>query len=271
MTINTPKDEEKSSLKQIPVDQLQRGQYQPRREFDPDTLAELAESIKSAGLIQPLVVRPLRKNLYEIIAGERRWRAAQLAQLDTVPCLVREFTDEQAAAVSTIENIQRQDLNPIEEAHAYLRLAEEFHYLHDEVAAIVGKSRTKVTNSIRLLKLDSRVQQFLIDNQLSAGHGKVIAGLPSDQQYRFAKLCIENAWSVRQIELEAKKPQFTIEDDTPHTDPNIARLERLVSDQFGAPVKLDADASRKGGWLKIRYYDNDTLSGLLDKIGIDYD
>jgi len=276
----------KPELRQIPVDQLIRGQYQPRRAFDPIALEELAESIKSAGLIQPLVIRPVSNspsssnnpntatnlnNQYEIIAGERRWRAAQLAGLDSVPCLIRDITDEQAAAVTTIENIQRQDLNSIEEAQAYSRLVEEFKYHHDEVAAIVGKSRTKVTNAMRLLKLEPRIQQLWIDKQLSGGHGKVIAGLPEKIQFEIAQKCIKQEWSVRKIEAEAKRFQQQGRAIQSAQDPNVARLETVVSDQFGAQVKLDPDLGKTGGWLKIKYFDNETLAGLLDKMGVEYE
>ncbi|CAN5285452.1 ParB/RepB/Spo0J family partition protein [soil metagenome] len=259
-----------SSLREIPVDKIQRAKYQPRQTFDASALAELAESIKSSGLIQPIVVRPLSDHNFEIVAGERRWRASQLAGLQNVTCLVKNYSDEQAAAVSTIENVNRVDLNPIEEARAYQRLIDEFQYLHEEVAAVIGKSRTSVTNSLRLLQLDNRVQQLLVEKKLSEGHGKCLVSLAASLQYKVALLCAEKGWSVRKLEQEVKKlqqPNSTIHAE----DPNIIEFERLVSDQMGAQVKLDPDLSARSGWLKIRYFDNETLAGVLDKMGIKYE
>ena len=194
------------SLQQIGIDLLVRGKYQPRQHFDPIKLQELADSIKSTGgLLQPIVVRPIGANKYEIVAGERRWRAAQLAGLTDISCLVYPYSDEQTLQASIIENISRADLNPIEEAQAYQRLIDEFLYLHEEVAASVGKSRTAITNSLRLLKLDARVQKLLIMGDLSEGHGKILAGLPPHQQYELAERCVQKGWNVRKIEAEVKK------------------------------------------------------------------
>ena len=264
-----PRDQ--AELKQLPVEFLQRGVYQPRRDFDQSALEELSNSIRSQGLIQPIVVRPLQEG-YEIIAGERRWRAAQLAGMDQVPCLIRKMSDEQAAAVTTIENIQREDLNPIEEAQSYQRLINEFSYQHDEVAAIVGVSRVKVSNTLRLLKLDDRIKDLLIKKKLSHGHGRSLAGLTVAAQLSLADKCIAEAWSVRRLEKECQrlqnKQQAAIQTGK---DPDIVHLEQKVSEQFGAEVKLDPDADQKGGWMKIRYFDPDTLAGLLDKIGVDYE
>lgn len=257
------------SLREIPVDKIQRAKYQPRQIFDPTALAELAESIKSSGLIQPIVVRPVA-DFYEIVAGERRWRASQLAGMQNITCIVKNYTDEQAAAVSTIENVNRIDLNAIEEAKAYQRLIDEFHYVHEEVAAVIGKSRASVTNSLRLLQLDVRVQQLLIDKKLSEGHGKCLAGLTAVMQYKVALSCVEKGWSVRKLEQEIKKiqqPTATIHAE----DPNLIEFERLVSEQLGAQVKLDPDLSERSGWLKIRYFNNETLAGVLDKMGIKYE
>jgi len=177
----------RATLQQVAIDLLVRGRYQPRQHFDPEKLQELADSIKSTGgLLQPIVARPLPNGQYEIVAGERRWRAAQLAGLLDVSCLVCPYTDEQALQAAIVENISRADLNPIEEAKAYQRLIDEFQYLHEEVAASIGKSRTVITNSLRLLKLDPRVQTLLIEEKLSEGHGKILAGLDSHLQYELA-------------------------------------------------------------------------------------
>src|SRR5579872_972310 len=198
----------RAQLLQISIDLLIRGKYQPRRHFDPTQLQELADSIKTTGgLLQPIVVRPLGNNQYEIVAGERRWRAAQLAGLSEISCLVSQYTDEQALQASIIENINRADLNPIEEAQAYQRLIDEFAYVHDEVAAAVGKQRSSITNALRLLKLDVKIQDYLITGKLSEGHGKILASLTRLQQLELAERCIQKNWSVRKIELEARKLQ----------------------------------------------------------------
>lgn len=259
----------KAEFKNLAIDLLTKGRYQPRRVFDTEALQELADSIKANGIIQPIVVRPLSNHHYEIIAGERRWRAAQLAGLDTVPCLVNQYTDEQAAAVTTIENINRKDLNPIEEAQAYLRLIEEFGYTHEEVAAIVGRCRTKITNCLRLLQLADSVQQNLIDGKLSEGHGKILAGLPKKQQLELANSCIKQSWSVRKLEQAARKLMQPTSKEESNAD--LLLFERIISEQVGAEVKLDNDPIKNSGWLSIRYYDLKTLQGLLDKMGIKYE
>ncbi len=259
----------KPQLVNIVIEKLKRGQYQPRRDFDPESLAELAESIRSSGIIQPIVVRPLDDQHYEIIAGERRWRAAQLAGLDTVSCLIQNYTDEQAAAATLIENLQRKDLNPIEEAESLQRLVDEFGYSHEEVGVIVGKSRTKITNTLRLLRLDDRVQQFLIERKLTEAHGKVLAGLSVILQFEIATQCVTKNWTVRRLEEETKLIQE--KSSTPETtiaNTGITHLERKASDQLGAQVKFDMDNNPKSGWLKIRYFDLETLQGVLDRLGI---
>lgn len=193
------------TLQQIAIDLLVRGKYQPRQHFDPEKLRELADSIISTGgLLQPIVVRPTADSKYEIVAGERRWRAAQMAGLADVSCLVCQYSDDQALQAAIVENISRADLNPVEEAQAYQRLIDEFQYLHEEVAASVGKSRTAITNSLRLLKLDPRVQQYLITGQLTEGHGKILAGLAPHHQIDLAERAQKNGWNVRKMELEAK-------------------------------------------------------------------
>lgn len=261
----------KPVLQQLSLDQLVRGKYQPRRHFDPAQLQELADSIKTTGgLLQPIVVRPLKDGKYEIIAGERRWRAAQLACLNEVSCLVSYFTDEQALQASIIENISRADLNPIEEAQAYQRLIDEFQYLHDEVAAAVGKSRTTVTNLLRLLKLDSRVQELLISGQLSEGHGKILAGVPLAQQAELAERSIQKGWSVRKLESEAKKLQSQPNTNGPYSDPNIKHLEMALTDHIGNRVAIDCE-DRGGGYVKIRFNNIDELEGHFERLGFKYE
>lgn len=268
----------KPELKNIPIECLRSGKYQTRRVFAQGALQKLAESIKSEGMIQPIVVRPVVSGIgeYEIIAGERRWRAAQLADIDTVPCLVNNYSDEQTAAITPIENIQRENLNPIEEALAYQHLIDEFNYSHEEVAAVVGKSREKITNLLRLLRLDKQVQEMLISGVLSEGHGKSIAGLPIRLQCEIAKKITENDWSTRKLEQEVKKLNSGSNQDNQNTqvDPDVKALERLITEQIGSEVKLEVDIDsthKKSGWLKIKYFNEEILAGILDKLGIDYD
>lgn len=258
-----------SILKNLPVDCLTRGQYQPRRQFSETSLNELAESIRSQGVIEPIIVREMAKNRYEIIAGERRWRASQLAGLSSIPCIIRDYTDAQAAEVTLIENIQREDLNPIEEAQALSRLIDEFHYTHETIAKALGQSRTKITNSLRLLHLDVRVQQLLIDKALSEGHGKILAGLPSTAQYEFAIQAVSTGLSVRQLEQMIQQgkalPSSMLADSQ---DVNIKRLQKMTSDHFGAEVIVENYANRSG-WIKLKYQNYDVLSGILEKMGIE--
>lgn len=260
-------------LKSIGIDLLTPGRYQPRRHFDSAQLQELADSIKTTeGLLQPIVVRPLMGSTqYEIIAGERRWRAAQLAELSEVNCLVSEYTDEQALQAAIIENTNRTDLNPIEEAAAYQRLIDEFHYLHEEVAAAVGKSRAAVSNALRLLKLDSRVQQWLIDHQLSEGHGKILASLSSRQQFILAEECVQKKWSVRRLEIAVKKfLQKNAADNHLYSDPNLKQLEKALTDHLGNQVNIDY-AERGGGLIKIRFNNIDELEGQFARIGFKFE
>jgi len=265
----------KSELKTIPIESLKSGKYQTRQIFEKKALQELAESIKAEGIIQPIIVRPTTNSEYEIIAGERRWRAAQILGLEVLSCLVGCYTDEQAAAITPIENVQREDLNPIEEARAYLNLIDDFKYTHEEVATIVGKSREKITNILRLLKLDVRVQELLVLRRISEAYGKILAGLPSYLQYGVAIKCIEHAWSTRKLEQEIKKLQLensNISKAADGKDPNICVLEKLISNQIGSEVRLETDKNKTNcGWLKIRYSNNEILTGILDKLGIAYD
>jgi ParB family chromosome partitioning protein len=257
----------KALLQQLSIDQLVRGKYQPRRHFDPAQLQELAESIKTTqGLLQPIVVRPIGNDKYEIVAGERRWRAAQLAGMNDISCLVSHYTDEQALQAAIIENINRANLNPIEEAQAYQRLIDEFGYLHDEVAAAVGKSRTTITNTLRLLKLDNRVQELLVSGQLSEGHGKILAGVTLAQQFALAEQAIQKGWSVRKIEAEAKKLQLPPAEQGLYSDPNIKQLESALSEHVGNRVEIDCE-ERGGGYVKIRFNNIDELEGHFEKIG----
>lgn len=262
-TMNSNKPE----LKQLPVDQIQRGQYQPRKQFNQEALEELAQSIKSSGLLQPIVVRPLNEDTYEIVAGERRWRATQIAGLDTINCLVKRYSDEQAAEAAAIENINRVNLNAIEEAKAYQRLIDEFSYIHDEIAAALGKSRAKITNALRLLKLAPDIQELIIEGRLSEGHGKVLASLPYTQQRELTHKALSRAWSVRKIELEVKKLAQNANKNTTKQDTNIKYLERIMSDTIGCNTTIDYEDDK--GQLKIDFHNLDILQGILKKLGYD--
>lgn len=262
----------KSTLQQISIDLLVRGKYQPRQHFDPEKLKELADSIKSTGgLLQPIVARPLADGKYEIVAGERRWRAAQLAGLPDVSCLVCQYTDEQALQASIVENISRADLNPIEEAQAYQRLIDEFQYLHEEVAASIGKSRTAITNSLRLLKLDARVQKLLINGHITEGHGKILVSLLPHQQFELAERCVQKGWNVRKMEAEAKKlQQLPDANNGVYSDVNTRHLEVALSEHIGNRVQIDYQ-EEGGGHIRIRFNNIDELEGHFDRIGFKYE
>ncbi|MFI4919257.1 MAG: ParB/RepB/Spo0J family partition protein [Legionellales bacterium] len=256
----------------IATDRLQAGQYQPRQDFDAAALHELAQSVATQGLIEPLLVRVIAKQRYEIIAGERRWRAAKLAGLLEVPCLVGEYSDQQACALTLIENIQRQDLNLIEEASGYRRLMDEFHYHQDEIAILVSKSRSHIANIVRLLALTALVKQFIRNKLLSSGHAKVLIGLEPAQQELLAQQTVDEKWSVRQLEqaVKATKNKAILTPKNAKTDRDIERLQIILAEQVGAPVQIMND-NEQGGWLKLKFFDNDTLAGLLDRLGLRYD
>ena len=250
----------------LPIDILVRGQYQPRQHFDQTQLQELADSIKTTGgLLQPVIVRPIQNGKYEIIAGERRWRAAQLVGFHEISCLIDHYSDEQALQASIIENISRTNLNPIEEAQAFQRLIDEFEYSHEEIAAAVGKSRVTITNSLRLLKLDLRVKELLINGQLTEGHGKILAGIVLEQQFTLAERAVNSHWSVRKLELEVKKAQAANE-NSPYSDPNIKHLETALSEHIGNRVHIECE-ERGGGYVKIRFNNIDELEGHFSRFG----
>ncbi|WED43262.1 ParB/RepB/Spo0J family partition protein [Legionella cardiaca] len=261
----------KTLFKLIPIEFLHPGRYQPRKNFDDLALQELADSIASQGLIEPLVIRELTKDKYEIIAGERRWRAAMIAGLAELPCLIGDYSDEQAAAVTLIENIQRENLNLIEEANGYRRLLDEFHFQQDEIAALVGKSRSHITNILRLLTLCESVQEQVKSGSLSMGHAKMLVGLSANQQSSLATQITEHDWSVRYLEKKVKEMkgrEQPLRDS--HRDRDIKRLEAQIAEQIGAPVQI-VNGEGNGGWLQVKFFDNDTLAGLLERMGLRYD
>jgi ParB family chromosome partitioning protein len=258
---NKPSD---GALKQIPVEFLQRGEYQPRREFNPDSLQELADSIASQGLIQPIVVREIAQNKYEIIAGERRWRAAQLAGLDTIPAMLREISDQTTIAMALIENIQREDLNAIEESQALIRLQDEFNLTQQQVAQAVGKSRSAVTNLMRLATLQPLVQQQLERGDIELGHAKCLLALEGETQVSAARTVASEGLTVRQTEVLVKKLQSPSLGKKSITTPNqdIVNLQTELSEKLGAAVKIQ-HGSRGSGKLTISYNSVDELDGIL--------
>jgi ParB family transcriptional regulator, chromosome partitioning protein len=252
-------------LRELAVEFLQRGKYQPRRDINAEALEELANSIRTQGVMQPLVVRQVDDEKYEIIAGERRWRAAQQAGLDVVPVIVREVSDEAAIAMALIENIQREDLNAMEESLALLRLQEEFQLTQQQVADAVGKSRSAVTNLMRLASLEPEVQQLLERGDLELGHAKCLLALEGAQQVNAARTVAGVNMTVRQTEALVKKIQAG-DKAKPGSDvsnsPDIKHLEDQISEKIGAPVQIQHSAKGKGK-LIFKYNSVDELDGIL--------
>lgn len=254
-------------LERLPLSQLTRGKYQPRRDIQPEALEELADSIRAQGVMQPIVVRPVGENRYEIIVGERRWRAAQLAELDVIPAVIREASDEVALALALIENIQRENLNPVEEAMALKRLLEEFELTQQQVADAVGKSRTQVTNLLRLLALDPQVQTLLERGDLDMGHARALLALTGAKQRKAAHEVVNKDLTVRDTEAlvkrlasgEPARPQR----EAPSAD--VAGLETRLAEVLGAPVKIQHGRGGKGR-VTIRYASLDELDGILEHI-----
>ncbi len=260
----SPRDGE---LRHLPVEYLQRGRYQPRKDMSTDALEELAESIRAQGVMQPIVVRPLSENRYEIIAGERRWRAAQMAELDVIPAVVRDVPDEAAIAMALIENIQRENLNPMEEALALSRLKEEFGLTHQQVADAVGKSRAMVTNLLRLMSLEADVRMLLEHGDLEMGHARALLALEGERQTAAARAVVAKGLSVRQTEAlvreyQKNRPATPV---TPKQDPNVRHLLNDLSERLGAPVQLQQSGGGKGK-LVISYNNLDELDGILAHI-----
>jgi ParB family chromosome partitioning protein len=261
---------ESNELQQIPIEFLSPGKYQPRKDMADKALEELASSIRVQGIIQPILVRQLSENKYEIIAGERRWRAAQLAKLDVVPCLVKSIADEAAIAIALIENIQREDLNAMEEAQALDRLMVEFKLTHQQVAEAVGKSRTTVSNILRLNGLENSVKTLLEHGDIDMGHARALLALDGIEQEDLAKLVAEKGLTVRETERLVKKaqeqsPKPDTNDKTKKIDPDVQRLETSLSEQLGAAVKIDHNKQGKGKMV-ISFHDLAQLDGILSQI-----
>ena len=255
------------SLGTLPIDALQPGRYQPRTRMDPESLAELAGSIKAQGVMQPILVRPLEAGRYEIVAGERRWRAARMAGLTAVPALVREVPDRQALAMALIENLQREDLNALEEAAGVKRLIEEFGMTHVEAAEALGRSRVAVTNALRLLELAPPVQELVREGKLDMGHARALLTLPALKQVEIARIAVAKALSVRQVEALvaglAKRPGT---EARARADRDVARLEEEVSQRLGTTVKIQTGLKPGSGKLVIQYATLDQLDALLRKL-----
>ncbi len=259
----------KDELKHLPIDVLQRGKYQPRTHMDKTALEELAASIKAQGVVQPIVVRPISNGNYEIVAGERRWRASQLAGLETIPAVVRKIPDEAAIAIALIENIQREDLNPVEEANALQRLIDEFSMTHQNVAEAVGRSRAAVTNLLRLLTLQGDVRELLENGKMDMGHARALLALEGKQQSQTARQVVERGLSVRETENLVRrlleKPAARKSAKGHHADPDVRALQQKLSDKLGTKVRISH--SKKGkGQLVIEFDNLDVLDGILGRI-----
>jgi ParB family chromosome partitioning protein len=254
---------EQSELHHLGIEFLKPGKYQPRKDMSPDGLEELASSIRAQGIIQPIIVRQVAEHSYEIIAGERRWRASQLAGLDKVPCLVKEVPDEAAVAIALIENIQREDLNAMEEAQALERLMNEFELTHQEVATAVGKSRTTVTNLLRLNNLHEDVKILLEHGDIEMGHARALLALEGVQQHEAAQIVSGKGMTVRDTESLVRR---LLEPVAPKTekkpDPDVLRLQTELSENLGARVQIAHNAKGKGK-LVINYSSLDELDGIL--------
>ncbi|HYA38966.1 MAG TPA: ParB/RepB/Spo0J family partition protein [Candidatus Methylomirabilis sp.] len=255
----------KDELRQVPIDQLQRGKYQPRTHMNTEALEELAASIKAQGVVQPIVVRPLSAGNYEIIAGERRWRAAQLAGLETVPAVVRQIPDEAAIAIALIENIQRENLNPVEEANAFTRLIDEFHMTHQQVADAVGRSRAAVTNMLRLLTLNSDVRELLENARMDMGHARALLALEGKDQSQAAHQVVDKGLSVRETENLVRRlltKPVGRKAQGARMDPDTRALAQQITEKLGARVRIRFNAKGKGR-LVIEYNTLDELDGIL--------
>ena len=260
--------EKADGLKKIAVDLIQRGTYQPRVHFEPEALQELADSIQAQGVIQPIVVRPIEGGRYELIAGERRWRATQLAGIAEIPAVVKELDDQAAAAVSLIENIQRENLNPMEESRALQRLIDEFDMTHQQVAETVSRSRAAVTNLLRLKDLNEDVKRLVDEKRINMGHARALLALSGSEQSKLAKTVADKGLSVRETERLVRKqlnPVPKPKTNSSETDPDIKRLSDSLSERLGAAVSIENKSGGRGK-LVISYTSLDELEGILAKI-----
>ena len=259
-------------LTTLDITQIRPGRYQPRRVMGEDELRELAESIRAQGLIQPVIVRELGLSDYELIAGERRWRACQLAGLSEIPAVIKAVNDEAALAMGIIENIQRADLNPVEEAQGYKRLVDEFGLTHENLAQAVGKSRSAISNSLRLLSLPEQIQQHINQGLLEMGHARALITLPVLAQLQLAEAAIREAWSVREMERQAQAWQqnapLSAQKTSKAVDADVLRLQDAIADKLGLAVKIQANQQQKGK-LVLHFNNAEEFQQMLNALNLD--
>lgn len=265
-------DDSGDRLSTVPIAQVRPGRYQARVQMDDDALQELAESVRAQGVIQPIVVRELGGREYELIAGERRWRAAQIAGLHDIPVVIKNADDQSAMAMGLIENIQRENLNPIEEAQGFKRLVDEFSLTQETVAKAVGRSRSAINNSLRLLKLPELVQEMLFRRELEMGHARALINLPIDDQLDLANKAVKQGWSVREMERRSQAVLHEEKEDKLETipkriDPDVDRLEESLTAQLGVMAKIKT-RDRKKGTVILRFDSADDFAALLKRLGI---
>ena len=262
----TPKEKDKTeNLQTLPIEFLQRGKYQPRKDMKPEALQELADSIKAQGVIQPIVVRLVSKDKYEIIAGERRWRASQLASLQEIPVVIKDIDDRAAMAIALIENIQREDLNSLEEAEAIKRLVDEFDMTHQQAADSVGKSRAMVSNLLRLLELPNEVKTLLAKGLIEMGHARAILSLDADKQIEIANKIVKQGLTVRATEKLVKDAGVEKKTEKKHQDTDTIRLQDQLTEKTGAKVVINHQKSGKGK-LIFNYTTLEELEGIISRI-----
>jgi ParB family chromosome partitioning protein len=260
-----PGQEKTHDIRTLPIEFLQRGKYQPRKDMNPEKLKELADSIAAQGIIQPIIVRKVTQDKYEIIAGERRWRAAQLAELHEVPVIVKELDDRSVMAIALIENIQREDLSVLEESEALKRLQDEFELTHQQIASAVGRSRAAVTNLLRLLELASEVKIMLSKGLLEMGHARALLGLEESKQIEIANKAVKSALNVRAVEKLVRESQEAKVETPKKIDPDTYRLQQELSEKIGAAVEINHQLNGKGK-LVFFYNSLEELEGIVKKI-----
>ena len=268
-TLSQVQNESRDELRNLPLDVITPGRYQPRSVFDEEKLSELADSIRSQGVVQPVVVRPVGENQYELIAGERRWRAAQIAGISDIPAVIRDVPDEVSVAMALIENIQREDLNPLEEATALRRLIDDFQMTQQEAADAVGRSRPAVSNLLRLLELMQEVKDMIDMRRIEMGHARALLSLDDKLQVQAAREVVRKQLSVRETENLARRLQQSMKKKgSRRIDPDILRLQTRMAEQLGARVKIQHQASGKGK-LTINYNSADEFEGILERLNLD--
>ena len=267
-TLKQVQDQSRDELHNLPLDVIRPGRYQPRSVFDEEKLAELADSIRAQGVVQPVVVRPVSEGEYELIAGERRWRAAQIAGIDNIPSVVRDVSDEVSVAMALIENIQREDLNPLEEATALRRLIDDFEMTHQQAADAVGRSRAAVSNLLRLLELMQEVKDMIDMRLIEMGHARALLSLDDDLQVQAAREVVHKRLSVRETENLARRLQQSKKNKgNRRVDPDILRLQNRLGEILGARVRIQHQASGKGK-LVIAYNNSDEFEGILERLDL---